>query len=99
MISREEIENIINAQIKSIEKIGDQGSSSGHMSYVSFQLNDFNYSNIDSGNIKVKYSYTKYIETEFTYYPDNPPLEYHYSRLLIIDKSKNIISDKPYNKE
>lgn len=95
MFSSTEIEDIINAHIKAIEKTGDRGSSSGHLSSVSIILNKFSYRSIENESIKIQYSYTKYIETEFTYYPDNPPHEYHISREMIIDKNKNVLFDAP----
>ncbi len=94
MITKDEIEAIINQQIVSTEKLGDFGSTSGHMSNISYRLNDFSYCEIEEGNIKINYSYTTSVETEFTYYPDNPPYEYNHEKELIIDTNKNIITDK-----
>ncbi len=97
MLSRDELESIVNTQISTIEKIGEHGSSSGHMSSVSYILNKLDFYNIENGNIKIHYTYTKYIETEFTYYTDNPPYEYNINRVMIINKkNKSIISVQPY---
>jgi len=94
MINKEEIEAIIRKQIELLEKLGDQGSSSGHMSNISYELNDYSTHETEDGLIHVEYSYTTYVETEFTYYPDNPPYGYKHKRIMIIDKEGTIISDE-----
>lgn len=93
MLKKDEIEVIIRHHIELTEKLGDHGSSSGHMGNISYNLNNVSFSEIEDGKIKVNYSYTTIVETEFTYYPDNPPYEYNYEKELIIDKDKNIVSD------
>ncbi len=94
MIKKEEIEAIIRSQIESLERLGEQGSSSGHMSNVSCELNDFSTNETEDGLIHIAYSYTTYVETEFTYYPDNPPYEYTHKRIMVINKERSIISDE-----
>lgn len=97
MFKKDEIEVIVKQHIESIEKLGDHGSSSGHMGNISYKLVSFSFSETEDGNVKVNYSYTTFVETEFTYYPDNPPYEYNYEKELMIDKNKNIVSDNLIN--
>lgn len=97
MISKKEIETIIRRQIEKIEKLGDQGSASGHLSNVSYELNDFSLEEMEDGLIRVGYSYTTYVETEFTYDPDNPPYEYPHERVMIINQNREVLSDVTKN--
>lgn len=36
-----------------------------------------------------------YVETEFTYYPDNSPHEYKYRKTVILDKKRDIVNEFP----
>lgn len=93
MINNDEIEVIVRQHIESIEKIGDHAGSSGHMGNISYKLNKFSFVEIKDGTLKINYSYSTFVETEFTYYPDNPPYEYHYEKELTLDKDMIIVSD------
>ena len=77
MISKEDAQEIVRKKIEKDEKIGCGGSKSGHKSNVSYQIDDIKMKSLKDNTTQIHYSYTLYIETEFTYYPDNPPYEYH----------------------
>jgi hypothetical protein len=94
MTTRQEIESIIRKHIESKEKLGHHGSTSGHMSHTGYSLDEYSFEEIEDAKIRVKYSYTTVVETEFTYYPDNPPYEYYHEMEMLLDKDMNILSDK-----
>ena len=100
MFTKEEIEEIIKGKIELDEKLGEQAGGSGHLSYVTYQINDFSFKEQPPDKIEISYKYSLYVETEFTYYPDNPPYESTYSKIIVIDQNKNIIEEKAdYNTE
>ena len=93
MFSEQEIKKIISEKIKKDENIGHSSGGSGHLGFTSFELKDYSTDLISANSIKIKYTYTICIETEFTYYPDNPPQEYDKTKEIVIDSSKKIISE------
>jgi len=82
---KEKILSAIEAHIKSKHKLGDQSGGSGHKGYVSFRLDDYEVREMGDSKTKVSFSYSIITETEFTYYPDNPPYEDHYEGLIKLD--------------
>ena len=91
MLTDGEIKKIVKQKIEEDEKLGYQSGGSGHMGYVSYQLNDIKIMDAAGDTIKVEYNYSTFVESEFTIEPDNPPMEDIKSRIIIIDKNKNII--------
>ena len=91
MSQKHQIENIIKRYIKSNHKTGDRAGGSGHMGHVSFTTDEFNFKKLDNGNTEVKFKYTIVTDTEFTYYPDNPPGEEHYESNFLLDRNFSII--------
>ena len=91
MLTDGEIKKIVKQKIEEDEKLGYQSGGSGHMGYVSYQLNDVKIMDAAGDTIKVEYNYSTFVESEFTIEPDNPPMEDIKSRIIIIDKNKNII--------
>ncbi|MFH1298091.1 MAG: hypothetical protein ABIJ04_12640 [Bacteroidota bacterium] len=91
MLSEEKINRIVEDYIRKTEKLGDLGGGSGHMSYVSFRIDDIKSRNLDGGKTEISFSYTLMVETEFTYYPDNPPYEYPASGTLLIESNDQIL--------
>ena len=86
MLSKNDIETIIRNQIESNEKIGEQSSGSGHLGFVSYTLDE--YSTAQKQNqIEIDYYYTLFVETEFTFYPDNPPMSYKRHKTLIVPQN------------
>lgn len=92
MKNDKEIEILVKYKIESEEKLGDQAGGSGHLSHVSYTIDKIETKELDQDQLEILYKYTLIIETEFTYYPDNPPYEYYYEGKIIIDKN-NIESE------
>ena len=91
MIQKEKIREIIIRQIEAGEKPGEQSGGSGHLAYKSYKLDGFDVTPLENNLIKVTYRYTIFVETEFTYLPDNPPGEYPYEKEIIIDETGKIV--------
>ncbi len=91
MFTEEELQEIVKNKIETDEKLGTQAGGSGHLAYKHFVLNKLTSKQLTEDKLEIRYSYTVYIETEFTYYPDNPPMEYPNSGVMVVDKNKNII--------
>lgn len=75
----------IEGYIKSKHKLGEQTGGSGHKGFVSFRLDEYDQQKLKDGKTEVSFKYTIFTETEFTYYPDNPPYEDHYEAIIKID--------------
>ena len=93
MFTNEEITKIITDKIKEDENIGHSSGGSGHLGFTSFEIKDYSTNIISANSIKIKYTYTIFIETEFTYYPDNPPQEYDKTKEIVLDSNKKIIAE------
>jgi len=94
VISKEEVEKLIRSYIEKIENLGEQSGGSGHLSFTSYQLIEFDHKKINDDQVKARFTYIVVVDTEFTYYPDNPPYETEYEKKIVIDKEKNIISEE-----
>lgn len=57
------------------ETLGEQSSNSGHLSFVSYTIDAIETPVKTPEGWQITYHYTILTETEFTYYPDNPPYE------------------------
>ena len=75
----------IEAHIKSKHKLGEQSGGSGHKGHVSFRVDNYEQRKLEDGKTEVSFKYTIFTETEFTYYPDNPPYEDRYESKIIIE--------------
>jgi len=93
MLLEKEILEIIKKKIESDEKLGHQSGGSGHMGYVSYEIKDYKTRQINPDQLEISYHYCLYVETEFTYYPDNPPMEYHHKKVIVVNRDKDIISE------
>ena len=93
MFSKEEVLEIINKHIEADEKLGDQAGGSGHMGFVSCNLDKYKTKQISEDVLEITYQYTIFIETEFTYYPDNPPMEYPNKKVIRVNLDKKIIPE------
>lgn len=91
MFTEEELQEIVKKKIETDEKLGTQAGGSGHLAYKYFALNKLTAKQLTEDKLEIRYSYTVYVETEFTYYPDNPPMEYPNSGVMVVDKNKNIL--------
>jgi len=90
-VEEKKIEKIVRKQIETTEKLGDQTGGSGHMGHASYRIDEIRSRKLENGNTEVKYNYTLMVETEFTYYPDNPPYETPVSGSIILDRNGKII--------
>ncbi|MHA1974008.1 MAG: hypothetical protein ACTSW1_13500 [Candidatus Hodarchaeales archaeon] len=99
MLPKSKIENIVTRVITRDEKLGRKSGGSGHSSYVSFVLNTLGKPKKIQQHgqelLKISYTYTIIIETEFTHYPDNPPQEYKYQKSILIDYNGRLIKSYP----
>jgi hypothetical protein len=88
---REKIVAAIKAFIESKHKLGERSGGSGHKGFVSYVIDEFEHENIDDAKIRLSFKYTITTETEFTYYPDNPPYEDKYEEVIMLDKDFKIL--------
>ena len=92
-----DLKAIVIAHIRRDEKLGEKGGCSGHLSQTSYNLAQIEtprrIQHPSGAAWKVIYHYTVCVETEFTYYPDNPPYEYAYRKMIIIDGDGKIIEE------
>jgi len=95
MFTKQEVLKIIEQKICSDHKLGEQTGGSGHEGSVDYKINDFKTEQISPEQLEITYSYTISIVTEFTYYPDNPPMEFPYHKKIIVNRNKEIVSEKP----
>jgi hypothetical protein len=61
------------------------------MGYVSYELKKYSTRQLTPEQLEIAYTYCTYVETEFTYYPDNPPLESRHNKRFVIDRKKKIV--------
>ena len=103
VLPKAKIEKIVTRVITRDEKLGHRAGGSGHSGHTSFVINTL-------GNPKkikfkgrtaweVTYDYTISIETEFTYYPDNPPREYQYRKTITLDDNGKEKRAREYSKQ
>ena len=95
MSKKEDIEKVVNNYIESIHNTGTRSGGSGHLGHVSYTLDEVNYKDLRDGFIEVNIKYTLITETEFTYYPDNPPYEYKYQKKIIINQNGRVLKEFP----
>ena len=81
----EKVLSAIEAHIKSKHKLGEQTGGSGHKGFISFRVDEYDQHKLHDGKIEISFKYTIFTETEFTYYPDNPPYEDHYEAKIILE--------------
>lgn len=94
MITEKGIEELIKSYIEKTENLGEQFGGSGHLSFTSYQLIEFKHEKINDDQVRARFTYIVSVETEFTYYPDNPPYETEYEKEIVIDKENKIISEE-----
>ena len=99
MFSDSELKEIVEAKIKRDEDLGERAGGSGHLGFVSFELLGIQDPKTivlkDVECCEITYTYVIIVETEFTYYPDNPPYEHKYQKTIVIDPSGNIVEETP----
>ncbi len=85
MLTEEKTKDIVEAWVQNTNKLGTQTGGSGHLSHVSFRIDSVSPRMLENGTTEISCSYTLMIETEFTYYPDNPPCETPCSATIIVN--------------
>lgn len=70
--------------------LGDSAGGSGHMGFTSYHLNKI----LLQENI-LEVTYTIIVETEFTYYPDIPPIETTYLQLFSVQNNTIVPMGEP----
>ena len=63
------------------------------MGHVSYKLKSFTYTRESDDEMRIEYDYVVYVETEFTYYPDNPPYEYPHAKSISLNIHSGDITD------
>ena len=94
MFKKQEILELIKQKINTDHNLGDKTGGSGHKGFVDYRIDDFETRELSSNCIEITFSYRIFVETEFTYYPDNPPMEYPYVKKIVVDREKQILPDK-----
>ncbi|MBT4409753.1 MAG: hypothetical protein HOC82_07905 [Bacteroidetes bacterium] len=89
-VINDKIYKLVQDKIEAGEKLGSQSGGSGHMGHVSYVIDHIEIDQSKSPDLinaewQVDYQYTIFIETEFTYYPDNPPYETKYTQRLFLN--------------
>ncbi|MHA1717069.1 MAG: hypothetical protein ACTSXP_15600 [Promethearchaeota archaeon] len=97
MFSENDLKEIVEAKIRVDEVLGEQVGGSGHSGYISFNIEKINepkqVKGGDRADWEITYQYRIIIETEFTYYPDNPPYEYLYEKSIIVNDDGKVIEE------
>ncbi len=94
MFSQEQLTEIVRRHIESQEKLGYQAGGSDHSAYVSYEIRKIETFPLDARKVRIRYEYVLFVETEFTYYPDNPPMEYEKSQEIIVDEKGQIVKSE-----
>lgn len=90
-MDKEIIEKILGEIIAKDEQLGESSGGSEHLSNTTFAIDDIKISEMEEDVFYITYCYSIYIETEFTYYPDNPPYEYSYQKTIQLDSDYKLI--------
>ncbi|MFH2096868.1 MAG: hypothetical protein ABIJ16_14255 [Bacteroidota bacterium] len=91
MLPEDEIIGIVKKTIEQDENPGYKSGSSDHVGYVSYVIDSVESRQLDEC-VELCYVYTIIIETEFTYYPDNPPHEYQYEKTIRVNDRGEVMS-------
>ncbi len=95
MFSVVEVEDIVKNFIRTQEDIGKRSGGSGHSGYINFSLemvSEPRQITFEGEKCwEIEFVYILVVETEFTYYPDNPPSEYSYQQTITITDDKKIV--------
>lgn len=96
----DEIENRIRMYmenwLKIHHKVGESAGGSGHLGSVSLSILSTELTK-SNGRIITEVEYEISVETEFTYYPDNPPKFTKYKRKFEFDAAEKL--DRIYDSE
>ncbi len=93
MFTENEILELIKMKISQDESLGEKNAGSGHSGFVDYEINLYDTKQLSEDTIEIKYHYHLIVESEFTSYPDNPPMEYPRLKLIVVNKNKKILRD------
>ena len=85
------IRKIVENKIEVEENIGEISSSSGHLGQIDYYIEEISKPEKLDNGWKVEYVYVTSITTEFTIYPDNPPMENKHKKYIIINEEGTIV--------
>jgi len=92
MLTKEQIEDIVKQKINEDEHPGEAVGGSGHLGYKSVDLKAIETKVTDDDTIEVTYEYIITVETEFTFYPDNPPMEYPCRKTIRLNSKGMVVT-------
>lgn len=92
MFSEKELTEITERAIEATEKPGYRKGGSDHMQHISYSIDEITARSLEDEKTEISFRYTLHVETEFTIFPDNPPMEYHRRGSIVLDKDKNIVT-------
>jgi hypothetical protein len=99
MFSTSFIHAIVEKIITKSEMINKTSGGSKHLSQKTFKIEEISpllpatHNKLNGWLLSFMYSIT--VETEFTYYPDNPPYEYKYLKKVLISDKGAILHEFP----
>lgn len=91
----EEAKQVAKANIEKEHSLGERAGGSGHLGHTS--LRNVIIEDVQSLEVqgkpcwRITYRYTLVTETEFTYYPDNPPHKASYTKEIVVNGERRIV--------
>ena len=83
-----DIEKTLHAFLTQQEGMGDLATGSGHLGHISLTIDTIKISQPSKPSsyaYQVEVEFTRMTETEFTLYPDNPPIEETFNQIVYLD--------------
>lgn len=85
----------ISEKISVLEHIGEHAGGSGHTAYTHASIDKTEVLEKNENSKDILCEYTVFIETEFTYCPDNPPEETTYSiKFRLTENTIEVLEEK-----
>ncbi|MBD3318878.1 hypothetical protein GF342_03130 [Candidatus Woesearchaeota archaeon] len=98
MLDTEYLKKLFAQEIEKEETLGDSAGTGDHMAHYSFVIDRiYDPRPVTKGNrtvLKCACLYTVSRMGEFTIYPDNPPMEWTYLKIVYVDEGKVVESEK-----
>jgi hypothetical protein len=94
MLDDHEVRSILERKISEDENLGERAGGSGHLGFVDYRLEEHSVRRITPDSVVIDYRYTVTVETEFTYYPDNPPAEYANHKRITVNSRREIVDSE-----
>ena len=95
MFTEAQLRDIVMRRIEADEGLGTHTGGSGHLGHIDAQIEEIG-SPVETARDgrkawKVTYVYVKSITTEFTIYPDNPPMEFVNRQTALISQEGEVM--------